>query len=190
MNNSNWLKHQELTKNNPPSKLLIEALQHVGNGRVAIDIGDGALKDARYLLQQGFDVTVIDQIIRSPDDDTLLDNLHCHTTAFDQFEFKKDTFDLATAMFALPFNPPESFDAVFDSIKSSLKPSGIFCGQFFGTRDEWSNNPKMTFHTKEQVEHLLSDLETISLVEIEKDSKTADGNPKHWHIFHVIARKV
>ncbi|MDO8550913.1 MAG: hypothetical protein Q7S39_12285 [Ignavibacteria bacterium] len=47
----------------------------------------------------------------------------------------------------------------------------------------------MTFHTKQQVENLLSDMEIIELTEEDKDGRTANGTPKHWHVFHVIARK-
>lgn len=187
MNATDWSAHHELTKNNLPSELLVKALANVPRRDRVLDIGDGALKDARYLLGEGFDVTVVDQNILPLT--STFKKLHCHAVAFDEFVFEKDAFDLATAMFALPFNPPESFDTVFTAIKDSLKSGGIFCGQFFGKRDGWSDRLEMTFHTKEQVEQLFADMEIISLVEVEKDSKTADGNPKHWHVFHVIAKK-
>ena len=48
----------------------------------------------------------------------------------------------------------------------------------------------MTFHTKEQMEKLFSDMEVILLDEEEKDDKTANGTPKHWHVFHFIAKKL
>lgn len=187
MSKINWTEHHELTKNNPPSELLIKALRYVGRIGKAIDLGDGGLKDVKYLLEQGFDVTVVDQVIQPIE--TPSKKLHCSVTSFDQYEFANESFDLATAMFTLPFNRPDNFNDVFSSVKSSLKSGGIFCGQFFGDRDGWSSNPAMTFHTKEQVENLLADMEIISLVEVEKDSKTTDGNPKHWHVFHVIAKK-
>jgi SAM-dependent methyltransferase len=187
MSKTNWQEYHDLTKNNPPSELLIKALEHVSNVGSAMNLGDGGLKDAKYLLEHGFDVTVVDQTIQllkpSPE------KLHCFAAAFDEYEFAKEHFDLASAMFALPFNRPETFNDVFDSTKHSLKKGGIFCGQFFGDRDGWSDRSEMTFHTKEQVEHLFIDMETISFVEVEKDSKTANGTPKHWHVFHVIARK-
>ena len=71
----------------------------------------------------------------------------------------------------------------------SLKKGGVFCGQFFGVNDEWSKNPKMTFHTEDQAKKLLDGLEIISFKEVEEDSTTANGTPKHWHIFHIIAKK-
>jgi hypothetical protein len=92
-------------------------------------------------------------------------------------------YDLAVAMFALPFIE-NRFSDVFTKIKLSLKEGGIFCGQFFGNRDQRRNNTNRTFHTKEQVMELLNDLEVLSFEEEEK--LKGDMNA---HIFHVIARK-
>jgi hypothetical protein len=67
----------------------------------------------------------------------------------------------------------------------------VFCGQLFGTRDEWqATRPHMTFHTREQVEKLLSGMEALYFDEEEKDGTTANGTPKRWHVFHFIARNV
>lgn len=186
-----WKTYYRQTKDAPPSPLLIRALAYVAHRDKAIDIGGGALKDTRYLLAQGFDTTVIDQEESLTEMVKLVcdDRLHANVTSFVDYAFPEQTFDLVSAMFALPFNPPDTFDTVFGKIKNSLAPDGIFCGQFFGEHDEWSSNPNMTFHTKEQVEKLLSDLETIELEEREYDGKLASGLPKHWHIFNVIARK-
>ena len=186
-----WAEYYEITKNKPPSKLLIKALAHVKNKGKAIDVGGGPLKDTRYLLEQGFDVTVVDKsdLMVKEAETIKSDKLHCFVSAFADFDFPKNEYDIASAMYSLPFNPPEGFGVVFAKIKQSLVKDGIFCGQCFGIRDEWNTNPKMTFHSKEQVEKLLSDMEVILFDEEEKDDKTANGTPKHWHIFHFIAKK-
>jgi SAM-dependent methyltransferase len=189
---TDWKNHFKDTKDYPPSPLLVKALPHVvrKTGK-AIDIGGGALKDSRYLLEQGFDVTVIDQepSVAEMVAEIGSDKLHVTVAAFVDFAFPEDAHDLASAMFSLPFNPPETFDAVFGRIKRSLVKGGIFCGQLFGVRDEWITNSTMTFRTKEEVEALLADLETISLEERERDAKLSDGTPKHWHQFDIIVRK-
>ena len=187
-----WQEYYEITKGRPPSRLLIEALGYVINKGKAIDIGGGALKDTRYLLEQGFDVTVVDKAdLMAKEAEAIKSNkLHCFVSSFADFDFPKNEYDIASAMYSLPFNPPENFDTVFTKIKKSLVKGGIFCGQCFGVSDGWSANPKMTFHTKEQVEKLLSDTEVILLDEEEKDDKTASGTPKHWHVFHFIAKKL
>ena len=186
-----WTNYFKITKYNPPSKLLIEAINLVKNKGKAIDIGGGALKDTRFLLEQGFDVTVVDKEKLMAKEANLIksDKLHYVVSSFADFNFSKNTFDIASAMYSLPFNPPETFNSVFNKIKKSLVKEGIFCGQLFGIHDEWSINPKMTFHTKKQAEKLLSDMEIIYFNEEEKDDKTANGTPKHWHIFHFITKK-
>ncbi len=47
----------------------------------------------------------------------------------------------------------------------------------------------MTFHTREQAENLIEDLEVIYFKEKKKDDKTAKDDMKHWHEFHIIAKK-
>lgn len=190
-NNDNWSEYYGIVKDMPPRPLLVQAIEYVHNKDKAVDIGGGPLKEARYLLTKGFDVTVIDKspLLLEEAKKIHSDKLHAHVTSFEDFSFGNQQYDIVSAMFALPFNPPETFDRVFENIKQSIAPDGIFCGQFFGTNDEWASNDKMTFHAKQQVENLLAGMEIIKLDEEEKDGKTANGTPKHWHIFHVIARK-
>ena len=166
-------------------------LEYVVERGKAIDIGGGALNDTKYLLEQGFDVTVIDKspLMEQEAKNIPSNKLRTTTISFEDFIFPKEEYDLTSAMFALPFTSPSHFNKVFKKIKGSLKKDGIFCGQFFGDRDEWNTNPNMTFHTKEQAQELLNDLEVISFKEDEKDDKTAKGDMKHWHVFHIIARK-
>ena len=186
-----WSEYYEITKANPPSKLLVKALEYVTNKDKALDIGAGALKDTRYLLNQGFWVTAIDKSPLMVQEAKALgsNKVQAFTTSFEDFAFPKNEYDIASAMFSLPFTEPTHFEVVFNRIKDSLKKGGIFCGQFFGLNDEWSKNPRMTFHSETQVKELLNDLELILFEEIEEDSTTANGTPKHWHIFHIIGKK-
>ena len=190
--NPDWKEYYRDTKDKPPSPLLVQALEYVQNKEKAIDIGGGALKDTRFLIEQGFEVTVIDKEESLVDMVASLDSERVHpiVSSFVDFDFPVGEYDIASAMYSLPFNSPETFDRVFGHIKNSLAPQGIFCGQFFGTKDEWRNNPKMSFHTKSQVEEYLDDMEILKLTEEERDGKTANGQPKHWHIIHFIARKI
>lgn len=190
-NGKDWSEYYEITKAKPPSKLLVKALEYVTSKDKAIDIGAGALKDTRYLLEQGFEVTAIDKSPLMEQEAKALgnDKVHAFTTSFEDFDFAENEYDIATSMFALPFTEPAHFDKVFSKIKSSLKKDGVFCGQFFGINDEWSKNKKMTFHTEAQARELLGDLEILSFKEVEEDGTTANGTPKHWHIYHIIAKK-
>ena len=187
-----WAEYYKITKNKPPSKLLIKALKYVKNKKRAIDIGGGALKDTRYLLSKGFDVTVIDssELMAKEAKKIKSGKLRYVIEHFDKFNFPENTFDIALTMYSLPFNAPDTFDNVFENIKKSIVEDGIFCGQLFGVRDEWSNKPNMTFHTKRQIAKLFLGMEIIYFKEEEIDGKTANGAPKHWHVFHFIAKRI
>lgn len=186
-----WSEYYELTRNKPPSKLLIKALGYVKNKKRAIDIGGGALRDTHYLLEQGFDVTVIDksELMAKEAKKIKSDKLHYFVSSFEKFDFPEKTFDLACAMYSLPFNSPSTFDDVFEKIKKSLVKGGIFCGQLFGDKDQWSNNKEMTFHTEKQARKLFSGMEIIEFTEKENDDKIVNGTLKHWHVFHIIGCK-
>jgi SAM-dependent methyltransferase len=142
------------------------------------DLGAGALNDTKYLLEEGFQkVIAIDRepSVKELGQEINSEKLEIVISSFESFEFPENTFDLINAQYSLPFIPPESFNEVFKKIKSSLKTGGIFVGQLFGERDEWRDNPLMTFHTSEEVKGLLSGVEVIDLREEEKDGETASG---------------
>jgi len=48
----------------------------------------------------------------------------------------------------------------------------------------------MTFHNRTEVESLLAGFEVERLDEEEDDSVTPRGEAKHWHIFHIVARRL
>ena len=50
-------------------------------------------------------------------------------------------------------------------------------------------NPILTFHTRAEVDTLLADWEVELLGEEEDDSVTPRGTEKHWHIWHIVARR-
>ena len=45
----------------------------------------------------------------------------------------------------------------------------------------------MTFHSADEIDELLKDFEVAQVVEEERDGSSYSG-PKHWHVYHVIAR--
>jgi hypothetical protein len=57
-----------------------------------------------------------------------------------------------------------------------------------GDRDTWASQG-VTCFTRSEVDALLSGLSVERLDEEEEDSQDAGGTPKHWHLFHIVARK-
>jgi hypothetical protein len=97
--------------------------------------------------------------------------------------------ELVNSSFALPFCPPERFGDVWSRVLSSLSAGGRFAGQLFGDRDGWRQSDEMTFLTRDAAEHLFDGFELERFDELEQDGQTAVGEPKHWHLFHVVARR-
>jgi hypothetical protein len=75
-------------------------------------------------------------------------------------------------------------------IRDALPAGGRFSGQWYGTRDSWNGRPGMTFLDREEALALLAGFDAEMFEEEEADSTTPRGKPKHWHIFHIVARKL
>lgn len=188
----NWKNYFENTKNYPPAPLLVKAMEYVKVKTKAIDIGGGStLKDTKYLLSQGFNTTIIDKekTVKAAVQKIQSEKLKFFLCDFANFDFPVNEYDLAAAIYSLPFVQPSQFNDVFESVIKSLVTNGIFCGQFFGIRDSWCHNSQLTFLSKKVVLAILGDMEIIHLDEKEFEGKTADSSPKHWHVYNVIARK-
>ncbi len=185
-----WEDFYKITKGRPPWPLLVQAVSLHSQGKDALDLGCGAGRDTRFFLEKGFTVTAVDN---DPHAIALLadlpqNRLRIVHSSFEAFDF--EMYDLVNTHFALPFLPEEHFHLVFVRIKQALRVGGLFVGQFFGVNDEW-NIPgnQMTFLTREQAESELKGLEVVEFQEEDLDSHIADGTPKHWHVFHIIAKK-
>lgn len=74
-------------------------------------------------------------------------------------------------------------------VVSSVRPGGRFSGQLFGIRDGWAANPSLTFHDARQARALFDGLELERFDEEEREGQLVTGEAKHWHVFHVVARK-
>jgi SAM-dependent methyltransferase len=191
MTTPDWGRFYSFTKDSAPWPLLVRAAALTPLPGRALDLGAGAGRDTRYLLEQGFDVTAVDADPRAIALLSSLPETHLHVvqSSFEDFAFA--TYDLISAQFALPFIPRERFAEVFGRLTAALLPGGVFAGQFFGINDQWNTSDRaMTFLTRTEVEALLSELVVIELVEEDTDGHTADGSPKHWHVFHILARRL
>lgn len=183
-----FAEYLHATSGRKHSPLLEKAFTYVKNIGFALDLGAGTLGDTRFLLSKGFAVDAVDSESSFVDfGKDVRANLIVST--FDSFDFPIVKYDLINARYSLPFNPPETFNAMFARLFTALKPSGIFVGQFFGAEDSWSSNGEMTFLAKEQIESLLKDFNILHLEEIKKKGETALGSDKFWHVFDVIAQK-
>lgn len=188
-----WYRYAESARNQPPRPLLVEATGLLTARDAAIDIGSGALNDARFLLEAGFSqVTALDgaPIAQATADTLPADRFTYVISRFEDHTFPVEAYDLVSAQYALPFIPPDHFDRQFAAILASLRPQGILVGQLFGDRDEWVGLPGMTFHSAAAAQALLAPLNVLAFrEEDDPNGQTLRGGAKHWHLFDVIARR-
>ena len=196
--NGDWAAYYEKTGQRPPRSTLIRALEVFdAAGRpenaLAIDLGCGSGRDTIEILRRGWPVLAVDA---SEDAfDGLLGrgdlpagaNIETQLSRYEDMALPQA--DLINAGFSLPLCPKEAFPRVWEKIVDALRSGGRFSGQFYGERDSWAGKPGLTHLSKDEAMAYLEALYVEYFKEEEDDSVTPRGAPKHWHIFHIVARK-
>lgn len=181
----------------PPRDTLLAAVsafeqEGIGPG-FAVDLAAGEGRDTLELLTRGWRVLATDA---EPAAFTYLwprvpaaarERL---TTTVARFgDTALPSCDLVNASFALPFCPSRHLPALWARIVAAIRPGGRFAGQFFGDRDSWASRADRTHHTHEDVVALLAGFDIEMLRVEERDDPPDVREPKHSHLFHVVARK-
>lgn len=186
-----WVKYYVATQGRPPRPLLVRGVATLGRAGDALELGFGAGNEVRYLLDRGFRVTAVDadagavtSLGRIPDP-----NVRIVHAAFADFAFGIDAYDLVSAQYALPFNPPGSFDSMFAKLLRSIRQGGLFVGNLWGERDQWNTpDSRGTFHRREEATMLFDGFELDVFEEYEEEVELACDGTKHGHWYEIIAR--
>ncbi|MBX3405080.1 MAG: class I SAM-dependent methyltransferase [Phycisphaeraceae bacterium] len=160
---------------------------------LAIDLGCGEGRDTLELLRRGWRVRAIDShpmafdllLPRVPTEQR--ERLTVRAAAFEGLDLPAAR--LVNASFSLPFCEPAHFDALWSRIVAAVEPGGRFCGQLFGDRDSWATIPDRSHQTEQRARDMFAAFDIEEFRAEEKDDNDALGNPKHWHVFHVVARR-
>ena len=189
-----WRAYYDGVAGRPPRPTLIEALDRFGAlpGH-AVDLGCGDGRDTVEMLRRGWSVTAIDAepeaLARLRDRPEIVPEAKL-TTLCARFEDAAwPECDLVNASFALALCPPARFPALWTKITGSLRSGGFFAGQFYGLRDGWAGDPAITVFNEVSARRLIGAYAIERFEEEESDAVTPRGKAKHWHIFHVVARK-
>ena len=195
MASGDWAGYYDAQAGREPRELLRDVLaafdreDRVGS---AVDLGCGDGTETAELIARGWEVVAIDaeeDAIRRVREKIPSDGTPFLSTIVSPMEdVSIPESDLVFASFSLPFCRPAAFPGLWNRLRSSLRPGGRFAGELFGDRDSWASDPDMTFHDARAAEELLDGLEVEWFEEEEEDGEAFDG-PKHWHVFHVIARE-
>ncbi|MCX6047557.1 MAG: class I SAM-dependent methyltransferase [Chloroflexi bacterium] len=195
---SRWTGYYNAQHNRALRPIFVDALAHfaasslVTQPRQAIDLGCGDGTETLALLENNWQVLAIDQqaeAIRRVQAKVPVNyqtRLETRVGAFE--ELILPPADFIYAGYSLPFCAPTHFASLWAKIVTALPIGGRFAGQLFGNHDSWTSDPTMNFHTAEQAKQRFGQFELESWQEVEEDGNAFSG-PKHWHIFHIIARK-
>jgi len=195
-----WAAYYAKTSERPPRPTLLYALDRFdaeggdNRDRLAVDLGAGGGRDVIEMLRRGWQVLAIDaapesaEAIRGRPDLPPDAQIETRTVRIEDADWP--LCDLVNSSFALPIVAPDIFGDIWQRIVDSLRPGGRVAGQFYGDKDSWAGvREHMTCHTRAEAQARLWVLEVEMFEEEEDDSTTPRGETKHWHVFHIVARK-
>jgi SAM-dependent methyltransferase len=160
----------------------------------AVDLGCGAGRDAREILRHGWRVLAIDRepsAIESLRAATPVEDLpRLETMLADLAEADVPPADLVNASISLPFITGRAFDATVERALAAVRPGGRFATMLFGDRDESASDPEMSCRSADWLRQRLARFTIEDWFEREEDGRTALGEPHHWHILEVVARRL
>ncbi len=199
-----WVAYYDRVAGGEPRQTLLDALDRFESeddreeSPLAIDLGCGDGRDTAELLRRGWRVIAIDahpdglRRLRARTDAPVREALDDGRLQIVQATFEDcelPACDLLSASFSLPFCPPEHFDSLWARICASVRTGGRFCGQLFGERDSWATIEDRTHHARDDAIALFGDFLLEQFCEEERDGEDAQNNRKHWHVYHIVARK-
>jgi SAM-dependent methyltransferase len=192
-----WPGYYAAVLGKPPRETLLFALDLFDaegrEGGTAVDLGCGEGRDTLELLRRGWRVLAIDgeaaafEHLSTRVPAPAAERLRTLVSAMEDAPWGE--VDLVNSSFTLPFCDPARFGPLWTRLAGSIRPGGRFAGQFFGDRDTWARCADRSHHTRAQVEAMLEAFECEQFREDEKDDTDALGTLKHWHVFHIVARK-
>jgi SAM-dependent methyltransferase len=194
---TNWAAYYEKLRDRPSRRTLLRALDRFGppsSDALVVDLGCGNGRDAIEMLRRGWKVVAVDaepealRQLRARDLPPGSDVMPI-VARLEEVPLPIGV-SLVNSSFAMPLCEPQAFHRLWERIREALPPGGRFSGHWYGLRDSWVGRPGITFLSREEVLGLLEGFELEMFEEEEADSTTPRGNPKHWHIFHIVARKL
>jgi|SRR5829696_296222 len=188
---SGWTDYYEGNRDREPRPLLLEAIRRFGpRPGEAVDLGCGAGVETEAMLALGWSVLAVDE------QKDAIDRVRARVPAGDperlctvvsrMEDVDLRPVDLVWASFSLFFCDPGQFPDLWGRIAAAIRPGGRFAGQLLGDGDTWAARDDTTSFAVDGARALFDGFEVERFDEQEEDG---DPGPKHWHVFHVMARR-
>jgi tellurite methyltransferase len=188
---ASWSDYYEENEGREPREMLLEVLARFPEPGDAVDLGCGSGIETLAMLQRGWRVFATDaedeaiERLRARVPPDIAHRLRTSVSRMEDVDLP--AADLLQAGFSLFFCRPDRFAEVWAKVGRSLCAGGTFVGQLLGERDTWAPEDDISSFSESHA-HALFDGWTIErFEEQDEDGDSLDG-PKHWHVFHVVAR--
>ena len=186
-----WSAYNDAQAGRQPRPLCRQVLGHAGpgDGRRAVDLGCGSGIETAAMLEAGWRVfaTDVDPATPTRVADLVGREAPVEVVVASFEEVRLPRADLVYAGYALPFVPSSHFPDVWRAVREALRPGGWLAVDLLGDRDSWVGQRSMTFLDRGTLDGLVQGLDVVSLEEEDEDGRSFSG-PKHWHVFHLLAR--
>jgi len=200
MDSEYWGRYYAVTVDRPSwdtVKLAIELLAagdaDGGHPGFAVDLGCGGGRDARELLRAGWRVLAIDrergaiEVLEAATPPELRPALV--TRVADLATVDVPVCDFVNASLSLPFLAEDLFWPTWERALASLRVGGRVAAMLFGDHDGSSADRSMTCPPPQRIRESLSSFEIEHWIDREEDTQTALGEPHHFHLVELVARR-
>jgi len=184
-----WSEYYRLSLDKPLNPIFGRLEEVLPPSGKALDLGCGVGHGSGFLLEHGFTVRSIDA---DPEAVTITSSRFPPATVeqstFQALNLPTNTYDCVIAIFSIFFLNAEEHGTFWPRLVDSMKSGCIFAGQFLGPDDDWRERGYAT-HDAAHLRRLLQGFDIHHWEEANRDGETIQGTPKHWHVFHVVAKK-
>ena len=185
-----WGRYFELAGDDPRRRCSTRSSRFDEPG-LAVDLGAGTGRDTAELLRRGWNVIAIDgerEAIERLTSSPGARRRGSRPVSRASRSEKWPACDLVNASFSLPFAPPERVRRAVDADRRLAAPGRpLQRPALRRQRRVGRSGPGREVARRGRA--MLAPFEIERLQEVDADGTTAIGTRKHWHVFHIVARK-